>query len=105
MLPEKLRSHMVAPSLLIATTAKKALHFNFRLQMYKVSWIMTRRFNVLVVDDEPALRRVLQTSLTARGLSGKLVCLGREFLWLLRQTFRLDPIVCREPLFVRGRVG
>jgi two-component system KDP operon response regulator KdpE len=28
---------------------------------------MTRRFNVLVVDDEPALRKVLQTSLTARG--------------------------------------
>jgi two-component system, OmpR family, KDP operon response regulator KdpE len=30
---------------------------------------MTRTFNVLVVDDEPALRRVLQTSLTARGFS------------------------------------
>jgi len=30
---------------------------------------MTRRFNVLVVDDEPALRKVLQTSLTARGFS------------------------------------
>jgi two-component system KDP operon response regulator KdpE len=37
--------------------------------MYKVSRIMTRRFNVLVVDDEPALRRVLQTSLTARGFT------------------------------------
>src|ERR1700724_1558187 len=67
MLPEKLRSHMVAPSLLIATTAKKALHFAFRLQTHKVSRIMTRRFNVLVVDDEPALRKVLQTSLAARG--------------------------------------
>ena len=30
---------------------------------------MTRRFNVLVVDDEPSLRKVLQTSLTARGFS------------------------------------
>jgi two-component system, OmpR family, KDP operon response regulator KdpE len=28
---------------------------------------MTRRFNLLVVDDEAALRKVLQTSLTARG--------------------------------------
>src|SRR5260370_33939577 len=102
MLPEKLRSHMVAPSLLIATTAKKALHFNFRLQMYKVSRIMTRRFNVLVVDDEPALRRVLQTSLTARGVSCKLVCLGREVLRLLRQTLRPVAIVCRAPSMVRA---
>ncbi len=30
---------------------------------------MTRRFNVLVVDDELALRKVLQTSLAARGFS------------------------------------
>ena len=30
---------------------------------------MTRRFSVLVVDDEPALRKVLRTSLTARGFS------------------------------------
>jgi two-component system, OmpR family, KDP operon response regulator KdpE len=30
---------------------------------------MTRRFNLLVVDDEAALRKVLQTSLTARGFS------------------------------------
>jgi two-component system KDP operon response regulator KdpE len=30
---------------------------------------MTPRFNVLVVDDEPPLRRVLQTTLTARGFS------------------------------------
>jgi two-component system, OmpR family, KDP operon response regulator KdpE len=30
---------------------------------------MTRTFNVLVVDDEPALRKVLQASLTARGFS------------------------------------
>ena len=30
---------------------------------------MTRRFNLLVVDDEPPLRKVLQTSLTARGFS------------------------------------
>jgi two-component system, OmpR family, KDP operon response regulator KdpE len=30
---------------------------------------MTPRFNVLVVDDEPPLRRVLQTTLAARGFS------------------------------------
>lgn len=30
---------------------------------------MTQRFKVLVVDDEPALRKVLQHSLTARGFS------------------------------------
>ncbi len=30
---------------------------------------MTRRFSVLIVDDEAALRKVLQTSLTARGFS------------------------------------
>jgi two-component system, OmpR family, KDP operon response regulator KdpE len=30
---------------------------------------MIRTFNVLVVDDEPALRKVLQASLTARGFS------------------------------------
>jgi two-component system, OmpR family, KDP operon response regulator KdpE len=31
--------------------------------------MMTSRFNVLVVDDEPALRKVLNTTLTARGFS------------------------------------
>jgi two-component system, OmpR family, KDP operon response regulator KdpE len=30
---------------------------------------MTQRFKLLVIDDEPALRKVLQTSLTARGFS------------------------------------
>ena len=30
---------------------------------------MTQRSNVLVVDDEPPLRKVLQTSLTARGFA------------------------------------
>jgi len=30
---------------------------------------MTQRFNLLVVDDEPALRKALQTSLTARGFA------------------------------------
>jgi len=30
---------------------------------------MTRKFSVLVVDDEPPLRKVLQTSLTARGFT------------------------------------
>ena len=30
---------------------------------------MTQRFNILVVDDEPPLRKVLQTSLTGRGFS------------------------------------
>jgi two-component system KDP operon response regulator KdpE len=49
--------------------AKAARHFSFRLQILKVNRIMTRRFNVLIVDDEAALRKVLQTSLTARGFS------------------------------------
>src|SRR5208283_139377 len=40
-----------------------------RYPSHKVSQVMTQKSNILVVDDEPPLRRVLHTSLTARGFS------------------------------------
>jgi two-component system, OmpR family, KDP operon response regulator KdpE len=46
---------------------------------------MTRRFNLLVVDDEPALRKVLQTSLAARGFSVEEASSGEEALEILPQ--------------------
>jgi two-component system KDP operon response regulator KdpE len=46
---------------------------------------MTRRFNLLVVDDEPALRKVLQTSLAARGFSVEEASSGDEALEILPQ--------------------
>src|SRR5580704_14916154 len=53
--------------------------------MWKASWTMTRRFNLLVVDDEPALRKVLQTSLAARGFSVEEASSGEEALEILPQ--------------------
>src|ERR1700676_5617271 len=53
--------------------------------MQKVNRIMTRRFNVLVVDDEPALRRVLQTSLTARGFSVEEAGSGEQAIDIMTQ--------------------
>jgi two-component system KDP operon response regulator KdpE len=46
---------------------------------------MTRRFNLLEVDDEPALRKVLQTSLAARGFSVEEASSGEEALEILPQ--------------------
>src|ERR1700745_1056439 len=51
----------------MSTAAMEGQRFVSSSQFRKASWAMTLRSNVLVVDDEPPLRKVLQTSLTARG--------------------------------------
>ena len=46
---------------------------------------MTRKFNVLVVDDEPPLRSVLQTSLSARGFAVEEASSGEQALEIIPQ--------------------
>lgn len=46
---------------------------------------MTQKSNILVVDDEPPLRRVLQTSLTARGFSVEEAGSGEQALAVIPQ--------------------
>lgn len=46
---------------------------------------MTQRSNILVVDDEPPLRKVLQTSLTARGFSVEEAGSGEQAIEILPQ--------------------
>lgn len=46
---------------------------------------MTRKFNVLVVDDEPPLRSVLQASLSARGFAVEEASSGEQALELIPQ--------------------
>src|SRR4029077_193190 len=66
----RLPSHTGAPLIWISTRkAAVALGFVSPYLFRKVSWAMRLRSNVLVVDDEPPLRKVLQTSLTARGFA------------------------------------
>ena len=52
--------------------------------------MITSRFNVLVVDDEPRLRKVLHTTLAARGFSVEEAGSGERALEILQeQTFEL----------------
>jgi two-component system KDP operon response regulator KdpE len=46
---------------------------------------MTRKFSVLVVDDEPPLRKVLRTTLTARGFAVEEAGSAERALDLARQ--------------------
>ena len=46
---------------------------------------MTQRFNLLLVDDEPPLRKVLQTSLTARGFSVEEASSGEQAMEVVAQ--------------------
>src|ERR1039457_6211295 len=66
----RLRWHMAVVSIWRSQReAAKALPSALRCLFQGMSWSMTTTSNVLVVDDEPPLRRVLQTSLTARGFT------------------------------------
>jgi two-component system KDP operon response regulator KdpE len=48
-----------------------------------MNWTMTRKFNVLIVDDEPPFRKVVQTALSARGFSVEQAGNGDQALELL----------------------
>jgi len=49
--------------------AAGVLLFVLPFQFQEVNWAMTQKSSVLVVDDEPPLRKVLQTTLTVRGFA------------------------------------
>src|SRR5271165_3886365 len=51
------------------TEAVQALRSALRYLFQRMGWAMPTRCKVMVVDDEPPLRKVLTTTLTARGFA------------------------------------